>query len=92
MRNNAHLYRQLPSGGIKCILVKIRAARTFLDSKLKKVTVLIDEQEFRRFESYCQERGFKKSTLAARLIREHLDREAFNTQQQLPLLSSSRQE
>jgi hypothetical protein len=59
-----------------------------LDSKLKKVTVLLDAREFKRFEDYCEERGFKKSTLAARLIREHLDHEAFNPQQQLPLLSS----
>lgn len=63
-----------------------------MDSKLKKITVLLDEQEFRRFEAYCEERGFKKSTLAARLIREHLDREAFNSPQQLPLLSPSRPE
>lgn len=62
-----------------------------MDSKLKKVTVLLDEQEFTRFESYCEERGFKKSTLAARLIREHLDKEAFKPQQQLPLLPTSRQ-
>ncbi|AOK45942.1 hypothetical protein WT60_03085 [Burkholderia sp. MSMB617WGS] len=63
-----------------------------MDSKLKKVTVLLDEQEFLRFDSYCEERGFKKSTLAARLIREHLDREAFHPQQQLPLLSPPREE
>lgn len=59
-----------------------------VDSKLRKVTVLLDEQEFERFEIYCSERGFKKSTLTARLIREYLDREAFNPQKQLPLLST----
>lgn len=63
-----------------------------MEPKLKKVTVLLDEQEFRRFDSFCEERGFKKSTLAARLIREHLDKEAFDRQQQLPLLSSNRME
>jgi hypothetical protein len=63
-----------------------------VESKLKKVTVLLDEQEFQRFDSFCEERGFKKSTLAARLIREHLDKEAFDRQQQLPLLSSKRME
>lgn len=63
-----------------------------LCSKLRKVTVLLDFQEFQRFENYCEEHGYKKSTLTARLIREHLDKEAFSTQQQLPLLSSSRQE
>jgi hypothetical protein len=63
---------------------------TLLVAKLKKVTVLLDEQEFMRFDIYCEERGFKKSTLAARLIREHLDREAFSPQKQLPLLSTTR--
>ena len=61
-----------------------------VDSKLRKVTVLLDEQEFERFETYCSERGFKKSTLTARLIREYLDREAFNPQKQLSLLSTPR--
>jgi len=30
-----------------------------------------------RFGAYCRERGYKKSTLVARLIREHLDSEGF---------------
>ena len=72
-----------------CVILSLENA---LDLKLKKITVLMDEHEFQRFERYCEERGFKKSTLAARLIREHLDHEAFNFQQQLPLLSSTRQE
>jgi hypothetical protein len=58
----------------------------------RKVTVLLDEIEFHRFESYCEEQGFKKSTLVARLIREYLDREAFNPQRQLPLHGSSGRE
>lgn len=61
-----------------------------MESKLRKVTVLLDGQEFERFEAYCLERGFKKSTLTARLIREYLDREAFNPQKQLPLPSTQR--
>lgn len=32
--------------------------------------------EASRFERFCESRGHKKSTLIARLIREHLDREA----------------
>lgn len=39
-----------------------------------KVSVLLDVEEFRRFDAYCKEQGFKKSTLIARLIRDHLDR------------------
>jgi metal-responsive CopG/Arc/MetJ family transcriptional regulator len=40
-------------------------------------------QEAERFDAYCQERGFKKSTLIARLIREYLAQEHFAQQQQL---------
>ena len=45
-----------------------------------KISVLLREEEADRFDAYCQERGFKKSTLIARLIREHLDREQFQSQ------------
>lgn len=40
-----------------------------------RMTVLLDEEVDARFSAFCEDRGFKKSTLAARLIREHLDRE-----------------
>ena len=40
-----------------------------------RMTVLLDEEVDARFTAFCQDRGFKKSTLAARLIREHLERE-----------------
>lgn len=39
--------------------------------------------EFDRLESFCDERGHKKSTLIARLIREHLDAERHQMQQAL---------
>jgi len=55
--------------------------------KLKKMSVLLESEEFQRFESYCDKNGFKKSTLAARLIRQHLDREGFKNQPQVPLLA-----
>lgn len=45
-----------------------------------KLSVLLTQEEASRFESYCEERGYKKSTLIARLIREHLDRERFTIQ------------
>ena len=50
---------------------------------MTRVQVLMDDDEATRFEDYCRERGFKKSTLIARLVREHLDREAFHPQQSL---------
>ena len=40
-----------------------------MNRKRVKITVPLDSEEFDRFDAYCQERGFKKSTLIARLIR-----------------------
>ena len=45
-----------------------------------KITVLMEETEFERFDSYCRERGYKKSTLIARLIRQYLDLEGYGAQ------------
>ena len=42
-----------------------------------KVTVILGEDEFARFDAYCRERAYKKSTLVARLIRQFLDIEGF---------------
>lgn len=46
-------------------------------SDLFRVQVLLQPGEAARFERFCHQRGYKKSTLIARLIREHLDREGF---------------
>ncbi len=56
-----------------------------LAKKRNKITVLLDPEEYERFEAYCEARGFKKSTLICRLIREHLDAQGFRLQRQLPL-------
>ena len=58
--------------------------------RANKVTVLLTALEFRRFEAYCQARGFKKSTLIARLVREHLDAEQFAMQKELPLAQGAK--
>jgi len=42
-----------------------------------KVTVLLATDEFERLDNYCRDRGFKKSTLIARLIRQYLDMEGY---------------
>jgi len=55
-----------------------------VDEKFK-VSVVVPADEFERFDSYCAEKGFKKSTLIVRLIREHMDREGYRAQGQLPL-------
>lgn len=51
-----------------------------MNRRRAKISVLLDSEEFDRFDAYCQERGFKKSTLIARLIRDHLDESAFDGQ------------
>lgn len=48
-----------------------------------KVSVLLEPAEAERFDAYCRARGFKKSTLIARLVRDYLDREGFETQRTL---------
>jgi len=52
---------------------------------MPKISVLLTAEEEARFTAYCEERGFKKSTLIARLIREHLDREGYAAQARLSL-------
>jgi hypothetical protein len=44
-----------------------------------RIQVLMSNQDAGRFDAYCVAKGFKKSTLIARLVREHLDRENFKT-------------
>lgn len=51
--------------------------------QIRKVTVLLSEDEFVLLEKFCRERGHKKSTLAARLIRDHLEREGVTSQREL---------
>lgn len=43
--------------------------------RICKVTVLFDREDFEALDSYCNQFAFKKSTLIARLVREHLSRE-----------------
>ena len=45
-----------------------------------KISVILSESEAEIFGAYCKANGFKKSTLIARLIREHLMREQFAVQ------------
>ena len=59
-----------------------------MSRKRAKITVLLDRDEFERFDAYCEEAGFKKSTLIARLIRDHLDEHGFQSQRDLPLARS----
>ncbi len=56
---------------------------------MPKMSVILTDTEEERFDAYCQEKGYKKSTLAARLIREHLDREGYAAQRSLSLEGSA---
>ncbi|MHC4661712.1 MAG: hypothetical protein ACYS8W_08480 [Planctomycetota bacterium] len=42
--------------------------------------MLLDTSQSDLFEAYCRDRGYKKSTLVARLIREYLASEGFDEQ------------
>ena len=46
-----------------------------MSNKQKKITVLLDAEDFKRFSDFCHVNGFKKSTLLARLLREFLENE-----------------
>jgi hypothetical protein len=54
-----------------------------LGENMRKVSVLLSEDEFVLFEKYCDEQGHKKSTLVAKLIRDLLERERVVSQRQL---------
>jgi metal-responsive CopG/Arc/MetJ family transcriptional regulator len=43
--------------------------------KQRKVSVLLDEAEYERFRDFCRNRGYKKSTLISKLIRDFLTSE-----------------
>lgn len=49
-------------------------------SETARVQVLLPGDEAERFDAYCKAKGYKKSTLIVRLIREHLDRERLQHQ------------
>jgi len=57
--------------------------------KSNRITVLLDPGEYERFRAYCADRGFKKSTLVARLIKQHLDKEGFRLQNSLPFVAAT---
>lgn len=61
-----------------------------MSTKQKKITVLLDPAEFEQFDRFCRERGFKKSTLLVRLIRDFLDRETRESEGPMPLFDSVR--
>jgi hypothetical protein len=75
------MYVGLRSCAEKCVVVgfvRTSAENVFMAKKTPtKVTVLLSDEEFERFDNFCRDRGFKKSTLLARLIRQYLDIEGY---------------
>lgn len=49
----------------------------------QKISVLLSGEDAQRFEAYCEEFGYKKSTLIARLVREFLSKENYPAQQSI---------
>ena len=54
-----------------------------LGEDMRKISVLLRDDDFVLFEKYCDEQGHKKSTLVAKLIRDLLERERVVSQRQL---------
>lgn len=54
-----------------------------MGSNLVKITVLLPPADYDQFSAFCTSRGHKKSTLIARLIREHLRTEGFTVQREM---------
>lgn len=50
---------------------------------MSKISVLLTEAEEARFGAYCDEKGYKKSTLVAKLIRDYLNKEGYGMQDKL---------
>jgi hypothetical protein len=42
-------------------------------SEKRKISVVLSDDIFERFDGFCVSQGYKKSPLIARLIREHMD-------------------
>ncbi len=49
----------------------------------KKISVLLEPDEYDRFEGFCRDRGYKKSTLISKLIRDLLESENYASQRPL---------
>jgi hypothetical protein len=54
-----------------------------------RIQVLLPKTQAERFDAYCRRQGFKKSTLIARLVREHLEKEDGGQQAATPPLKSA---
>lgn len=68
----------------------LEGGKVILMSGTVRVQVLMQPQDADLFERYCADRGHKKSTLIARLVREHLEREGFGVSKSRAVAGRSR--
>lgn len=59
---------------------------------MPRVQVILSAALDTRFTEYCEVKGHKKSTLAARLIKEYLDHEGYVTSASLHLSERSQEQ
>jgi hypothetical protein len=52
-------------------------------SAQRKISVLLTQSQYERFCAFCRDKGYKKSTLVSRLIREFMDAEHYASQEAL---------
>lgn len=57
-------------------------------ANVERITVLLSLEQSSRLSQYCETQGFKKSTLIARLIKEHLDMTTATVQEVMPYKQS----
>ena len=53
---------------------------TQMSDSTAKISVILDDELYELFDAYCKQKGHKKSTLVAKLIRDHLASEGFAVQ------------
>jgi hypothetical protein len=85
-RNSTHKYEAILITTDSCGTLRgANKKGAIVSTNSKKITVLLNEADFHRFDQFCRDRGFKKSTLLVRLIREFMDREF---QEDMPLFDA----
>ena len=69
----------------------VKQAESVMTKKTQtKISVLLSDAEYARLDAYCHDRGYKKSTLVARLIRQYLDMEGYGGQPPSPFTRGGR--
>jgi hypothetical protein len=65
-----------------CSIVRYRLL-LYTSGMTRKISVLLADDDYARFDQYCRDRGHKKSTLASKLIHDLMERECVASQRAL---------